>query len=367
MLVNIARVLTVIAYRQTFFPEVESPQLHALMGLVWLLPAVALFVPRHSLKTGKSVLLEAVHLAAIIALLTPLVAGPGALIIAACTTMVWLERSKTAGAASSTFAGILWLLAGTLFASMAMESLWLAWLLACPWNGGLRWRRPSTAILLAGTMPLLSMRPAFAVVVGIAFAWNAWAAWLQPQNKFITLRPQPAVPPLRWAGFFALALAFVMPFAASAVSRRHAPLGTPPGTLHPKSLAPGHYELHLQDQPAAVRIDWFEPQGGGRHHTLAVCMRYRGCILSETPGQPDILTDGDCWRREYFLVGDHLCHGYREYLFKTMIPGSPTGAHLILATRCASMTGREFATISDALVRQIHEQVSAAPATIARS
>ncbi|MCF7734425.1 MAG: archaeosortase/exosortase family protein, partial [Akkermansiaceae bacterium] len=43
---NIARVLTIVVWRQAFYPAVESPQMHYFMGFLWLLPLLAFFVPR---------------------------------------------------------------------------------------------------------------------------------------------------------------------------------------------------------------------------------------------------------------------------------------------------------------------------------
>lgn len=61
------------------------------------------------------------------------------------------------------------------------------------------------------------------------------------------------------------------------------------------------YELHPIGQPRNVELAWYGPSGDGRHHTLSVCMRYRGSNLKPSGIEPTVLTDGNLWMREFFL------------------------------------------------------------------
>ena len=130
---NVARVLTIIGYRLALVPAVESPQLHYFIGFLWLMPCVGLFIPRGGRSLG-CYLLETLHLAAALSLLAPLVPGPGGS-FAALSALVLLSQNKFLQRQSSALiaVGALWLLAGAFIAWASMESLWLPWLLACPW------------------------------------------------------------------------------------------------------------------------------------------------------------------------------------------------------------------------------------------
>jgi exosortase/archaeosortase family protein len=73
---NIARVFTIIACRYFFYPGVESPQLHYFIGLVWLVPFAILVMPKDSRPRSVHIF-ELLHTAPVVALLSPMVDGPG--------------------------------------------------------------------------------------------------------------------------------------------------------------------------------------------------------------------------------------------------------------------------------------------------
>ena len=75
VLANIARVLSIIVWRQTFYPAVESPQMHYFIGFLWLLPLLALFVPRAE-RPFVSYAVETSMLAAALSLIAPQAAAP---------------------------------------------------------------------------------------------------------------------------------------------------------------------------------------------------------------------------------------------------------------------------------------------------
>ena len=53
ILANVARIITIIGWREAFYPAVESPQMHYFVGFLWLLPLLAVFVPRGGRPAGS--------------------------------------------------------------------------------------------------------------------------------------------------------------------------------------------------------------------------------------------------------------------------------------------------------------------------
>ena len=359
---NLARVLTLIALRGAWYPWVESPQLHYFIGFVWVVPTLGLWV-RRGTASSPSRALEALYLAALLALVAPHAGGPGGSLAALCTLVVMAQsRFDPAATPSRTACGAAWLGGGAFVAAAGMESLWVPWLLACPWFVSPRLVRSwSGAALLAGTIPLVLMQPAGQTVVVSALAWQGWrlsralrtAAVEEPQaGAAVAWRPALA------AG---LALAFVFPFVASAAGGRGgSPQPPPPGAMA-RRIDPTSYALRLVGQSPDIELAWFDAPGDGRHHTLPVCMRFRGVILEDSP-HAGVMTDGGRWLKEYFLQDGALLADYPSYLRRTFLPFSSPGVHLVFAAPVGSMSASLFAETADKLARQL----SQAPA-VARS
>jgi len=101
-----------------------------------------------------------------------------------------------------------------------------------------------------------------------------------------------------------------------------------------------------------VNLAWYEPSRDGRHHTLEVCLRYRGVTLLPTT-HGAVMTDGKSWLREYFLLGDELVLDYRTYLRRTLLPFSRAGVHVIAVGPRAGMSAEAFAAESEVVMRQL--------------
>jgi len=76
-----------------------------------------------------------------------------------------------------------------------------------------------------------------------------------------------------------LAVVIVLPFIASTVDALLIPSLHPPSGVMAREVGANTYELHPIGQPRNVELAWYGPSGDGRHHTLSVCMRYRGSNL----------------------------------------------------------------------------------------
>jgi hypothetical protein len=156
-----------------------------------------------------------------------------------------------------------------------------------------------------------------------------------------------------------LTIAFMLPFVALGFSLGSGTEMIPPASIEAKPTARNCFELHLPRQPTAMRMDWIGSQGGGRHHTVQVCMAYRGEHLHEVqPGGP-VFTDGSVLRREFFLFPDALINDYHEYLRRTFWPGSETGIHLIFSVNTSAMSAGDFDSECVSLAGRIREHCRA--------
>ncbi|MEI8042916.1 MAG: archaeosortase/exosortase family protein, partial [Verrucomicrobiota bacterium] len=172
---NLARILTLIAYRQVLYPSVESPQLHYFIGFLWLVPVVWFFCPRGGRGVGRYAA-ETIHLAAALSLLAPLIPAPGGSVVTLCTLLLLAGSRFVSGRPGP----IRWRLAGWLAAALLigetrMESLWLPWLLSCPAFTG--WRASSRMgglALLLGTIPLVAMHNLAACGILLAAGFGFW-------------------------------------------------------------------------------------------------------------------------------------------------------------------------------------------------
>jgi exosortase/archaeosortase family protein len=351
---NLARILTLIAYRAAFFPAVESPQLHYFIGFLWVMPSLGLWVPwRGERRPGRY--LEVLYLAAVLALLAPHVGGPGGS-VAALATLVTLAHSRFDPSLSATrlAGGAAWGLAGAFIASAGMESLWIAWMLACPWFATVGLLRSCSRLaLLAGTVPLVAMHPIWRVSVLAAAGWEAWRLAGVTASPGPNARSDSATEP-RWRLAMAagIAAAIVLPFVVSAAGGRVARLEPPPPGTMARRIDPTSYTVRLVGQAPDVELAWFTSAGDGRHHTLPVCLRYRGVML-EPSSEEGVMTDGDRWMREFFVQDGALLSDYPTYLRRTFLPFASPGVHIVVAAPVASMSAALFAQTADTLARQL--------------
>jgi exosortase/archaeosortase family protein len=350
---NVARILTLIAYRAAFFPAVESPQLHYFIGFLWIVPFLGLWVPRGK-AAGAGRRLEILYLAAALALITPHVGGPGGSLVT-LAALLFLAESRLATQASPArrWWGVAWLLAALPIAAARMESLWTPWLLLCPWFAAPSLlRSPHGLVLLVGTIPLAVLNPVGRVAVLAAAAWQAWRLVRGRRAEPAQVASE-AVAAWRPAASAALVGALVFPFVASVVAGR-VPLREPPpaGTMA-RPIDATSYTVRLVGQSPEIELAWFGPYGEGRHHTLPVCMRYRGVVLG--PSEEDgVMTDGGRWMREFFLHDGALLADYPAYLLRTSLPFSSPGVHVIASAPTSSMSARSFGSAAERLARELH-------------
>lgn len=351
---NVARILTLIAYRHFFFPTVESPQLHYFMGFLWLVPVVWFFCPRGDRSVGHYAT-ETLQLAAGLSLLAPLMTAPGGNLVALCTLLLLANtRFDINSTPRPALALTAWLAATLLIGASSMESLWLPWLIACPAFTSSRAAFSLLGLpLLLGTIPLVAMHSIAQCIILAAAGLQLWQCRKVPAPAILESGALPSSRPesrLAWSA--AVTIVLVLPFAAAPVYGLFAQRGTPPAAAMPRDLGADAYRVRLLGQPPDLDLVWYEPTGEGRHHTLDVCMRYRGVTL-QPAAVADVKTDGQHWMREFFLLRSGLVLEYQDYLRRTFLPFSPAGVHVIASCPTNAMSAESFATISEQSAREL--------------
>ena len=357
LLANVLRVLSLIAYREAFYPKVESPQLHYFLGLVWLLPFLILVVPKGT-RPFSHVFVEALQAAAVVALLAPMSGVPGgsAITIAAIICLAH-GKVQTDALGIRTLLAAGWMAAALGIALVGMESLWMPWLLVCPMLVSWRWISSVSGILLTlGCYPLFGMIPGGTPVIWLAVGIFCW------QQSRPAASGQPSVPVSapelrRWWQIHphTAAAFFVLPFIASTIFARERESFVPPPHTAFTAIASDTYEVRVPGQPENVGLLWFNPSGQGRHHSMKVCMKYRGVDLEATDECADVFTDGQKWMREFYIVDSKLIPSYSGYLMRTFRPGSSPGVHLIFITRCEDTTAIAFDRSCQQLASQLYD------------
>jgi exosortase/archaeosortase family protein len=358
---NVLRVLTLIAYRTLAYPGVESPQTHYFIGFLWLVPFVAFITPRdHRPKSAG--IMETLHAAAVVSLLAPMSGTPNAaLITVAAVVALSLCRVRESSRAMI----YLWLAGGIGIAIVSMESFWLPWLLLCPMLVDLRRLRLFHGISVLCTHSLIAMQPWawWIAAAGVVVAWLSKAeigvSTLMKKTRPDEVHQTTLVSPLeRQATFF---MALVLPFIASTLLSLGQAAWVPPPTVESKSINQSGYEIRLRGQPAHIGLACYAAASRDRHHTVKVCLKYRGIEVASVEDSPFVFTEGRHWFREFFLQDGHLLPDYAAYVKSTFRPWSDPGVHLIFVSLREKQSPSAFSDACEQLAEQFHRQCSLQP------
>ena len=400
---NVLRVLTLLAYRTLAYPGVESPQTHYFIGFIWLVPFITLITPRDHRPLAAG-LMETLHAAAVVALLAPLAGTPNAMLLTLAAVICLAQcrvRDDQAGARSP-LSMVSWVTAGTGIALVGMESFWLPWLLLCPLLAQARWvfSLPGVACL-ACTHSLVVMQPWSWAVAGVGLAWvwffgeGAGASAIDADSSATAstpsragcpqsadapdiLEPMHGMPapkeigsgnrpaaasittqPMAWAQQAAFFACLTLPFLASTLLAIGQQNWEPPPGVASRCISPNCYEILLPGQPEDLGLACYSAPTRDRHHTLTVCLKYRGIELTEVEGSPLVLTDGTHWFRECFLQDGHLLPDYPAYVRSTFIPWSDPGVHLIFVSAHDAQTPGEFSAACEELAQRFYRECEA--------
>lgn len=355
LIANTLRVLTLLAYRHLVFPAVESPQLHYFVGFIWLVPMVLLVAPEDG-RAWPCRALESLHAAAILAWLSPLLQSPGGpWLAAAALFLLSLCRIAHAQFRLRLWLTAAWLIAGFAIGLLSFESLWLVWLLLCPLLLPFNLlSRPDFWLVLASAHPLLIMIPFGEYIACTGFVWMLYRSFRVSKDT-TELSSIPVSLPPAWRAALALtACALALPFTATSLfATAHSPL-LPPPYLIVQDVGPQGYELHLQDQPESIRVVWYAAQNNDRHHTVSVCLKYRGRDLTPVPGTLSVQSDGQHWLREFFVQDGQVLQSYSDYALRTLPPRSHPGAHVIFVAPIGAFNPAEFEFQASSLARHLN-------------
>jgi exosortase/archaeosortase family protein len=354
---NVLRVLSLIGYRMIAYPAVESPQTHYFLGFIWMVPFITLITPRAG-RPAFSAFLETLHAAAVVALLTPMTGMPNGSLLAIAVVLalsqcrvrddLWKWRLPLTG---------LWIVAGIAVALTNMESFWLPWLLCCPLLLDLKWLfSPAGILVMLCTHSMFMMQSWSPPVAWLGIGLVLWS-WLKKSPA-----PEPTVPathiPTPSAARRTLTLGtaccFLIPFLASTLLSIGEVRWKPPVTVQSRPLDTQGFEVLLPGQPENIALACYGAEGNDRHHTVQVCLKYRGTELTANPENPAVYTDGKHWLREFFLQDGKLLADYPAYLKSTFAPGSDPGVHLIFISPMDSGTPQAFAIASAGLAESFH-------------
>jgi exosortase/archaeosortase family protein len=354
---NVLRIFMILAYRDLFYPEIESPQLHYFFGLVLLVPFSLLALPRGT-RSLSSRIFELLHVAAVIALLAPNASGAegAALTIA---VVLGLSNCRIPDRFTRVRLGCvaLWFISAAGIAYSGMESFWLPWLLLCPLVCDPRWIFSVPGALVT----LVSHRLVFLLPGGEWAVWAviAYAVWLKFSEEEPSTSPSQAPGPWSGAGkvigLFA-SIAFLLPFLSSTLLSGKKENWTPPSgaLVHP---VPGGVMVMLPGQTEQIGLLWYDSRGSERHHKLAICLSYRGIELVPSDNVPEVFTDGTHWMKEYYLQGGKLLQNHREYVLSTLGPGKSAGVHLILVSKKTSMSAADFSLKAGQISQELYARI----------
>jgi exosortase/archaeosortase family protein len=339
---NVLRVLTLVAYRYFVFPELESPQLHYFFGLFWLIPFALFAIPPKTGRSKKALFFELLHISTVVALLAPLLSLSHHW-ITALATLLFLFNSKFPKAFHKHHISFVfvWFLLAIFIIWVGIESLWLPWLLCCPLVINLKWlRSPSGIFSLVLTCPLVVLLPAVNIW---GFAILLWASFICYQQKELETKSDLFILNKTMDRSITACVAplLFLPFMASMIFTVESKKLEPPKGVKQRILQGMGYELRLDDQSPHLGLLWYDAQGADRHHTVEICLQYRGVHLKDA-SVPMVKTDGQRWFKEFFIVGEKLLVRHSNYLWETFGFRQDPGIHIIIVAEQQNFTAEEF-------------------------
>ncbi|MEO0797143.1 MAG: exosortase/archaeosortase family protein [Verrucomicrobiota bacterium] len=356
---NVLRVLSLIAYRFAVYPEVESPQLHYFLGFLWLVPFALLALPQRSKRPKSTLWFELLHISAVMGLLAPLlnvsshwVTAVGALFCLANSEFV--ERFTI----RHRLALVGWVLAAILITWSGIESLWLPWLVICPLTINFRWlKKPEGIVCLATSCPLFVLIPGADFLALAIFAYAAYSQLAAPTKNSVNPIAGDSLPQPRIVASIASCF-LLLPFLATILTDPGKNTLEPPKSAE-KRIIPGMgYELKLDGQRPELGMLWYDPHGSDRHHTIEVCLQYRGIELQPTEIET-VKTDGQYWFKEFFLVQGTLVDDHTSYIYRTLGFRRDPGVHIIFVADQTTLPADSFAeeasSTADKLFQSLQE------------
>lgn len=171
-------------------------------------------------------------------------------------------------------------------------------------------------------------------------------------------RPQSPAARVRlgWAVQAAFYACLTFPFLASTVLAIGQKSWEPPAGVMSRCISPNCFEVRLHGQPTEIGLACYSSASRDRHHTLEVCLKYRGIELSAVEGCPQVMTDGRHWFREFFMQDGRMLADYPAYVRSTFVPWRDPGVHLIFVSANEAHSAAEFNTACELLAQEFYEE-----------
>lgn len=354
---NVLRVITLVLYRFAFYPEVESPQLHYFFGFIWLIPFALLSVPRHSERAKKAFWFELLHISAVIGLLAPLLSLSNHWITAVGALFCMINsRFAETFHKRHVLSIAIWAMLAIAIAWAGIESLWLPWLLVSPLTVNFKWiRSPAGIACLATSCPLFVIFPGANLTASVIFAYVIYTWYANGEDCTSEEGSRLSISWERSLTTVCAPLLF-LPFLAAILFTTSTKHAVPPDNVQRRVIEGMGYELRLEGQPANLGLIWYDAQGSDRHHTVAVCLKYRGIELKASD-VTEVKTDGTHWYCEFFIVRDHLLADHKSYVRETLGFRKNPGVHLILIAKNDKFSAEEFAEQAKSVASKLHHSL----------
>ncbi len=151
------------------------------------------------------------------------------------------------------------------------------------------------------------------------------------------------------------------PFLASTLLAIGQKSWEPPAGVMARCISPNCFEVRLHGQPKEIGLACYSSASRDRHHTLEVCLKYRGIELSAVEACPQVMTDGKHWFREFFMQEGQMLADYPAYVRSTFCPWKDPGVHLIFVSANGAHSAAEFNAACEVLAQRFHEECAGAP------
>lgn len=161
-----------------------------------------------------------------------------------------------------------------------------------------------------------------------------------------------------WAVQMAFYACLTFPFLASTVLAIGQKSWEPPAGVMSRCISPNCFEVRLHGQPKEIGLACYSSASRDRHHTLEVCLKYRGIELSAVENCPQVMTDGKHWFREFFMQDGHMLADYPAYVRSTFVPWRDPGVHLIFVSAKEAHSAAEFNAACEVLAQRFYEECS---------
>ncbi len=159
-----------------------------------------------------------------------------------------------------------------------------------------------------------------------------------------------------WAVQVAFYACLTFPFLASTVLAIGQKSWEPPAGVMSRCISPNCFEVRLHGQPKAIGLACYSSASRDRHHTLEVCLKYRGIELSAVEDCPQVMTDGKHWFREFFMQEGQMLADYPSYVRSTFCPWRDPGVHLIFVSANEAHSAAEFNAACEVLAQRFYEE-----------